>query len=106
MKKLFYLAVACALLAGCRQSDRPVLFHLEGKVLAVAFATTSTNSAIAVQTEQGTFMVLVVGEDNILDKKTIMAIHGLDINLSGKTIAVHGIYRDRHYIARSIQESP
>jgi hypothetical protein len=51
-------------------------------------------------------MVLVVGEDNILDKKTIMAIHGLDITLSGKRIAVHGIYRDRHYIARSIQESP
>ena len=104
MKKLFYLAVACALLAGCRQSDRPVPFHLEGKVLAVAFA--ATNSAIAVQTEHGTFMVLVVGEDNILDKKTIMAIHGLDITLSGKRIAVHGIYRDRHYIARSIQESP
>lgn len=106
MKKLFYLVVACALLAGCRQSDRPVLFHLEGKVLAVAFAATSTNSAIAVQTKHGTFMVLVVGEDNILDKKTIMAIHGLGINLSGKRIAVHGIYRDRHYIARSIQESP
>ncbi len=103
MKKLFYLVVACALLAGCRQSDRPVPFHLEGKVLAVAFA--ATNSAIAVQTEHGTFMVLIVGEDNILDK-TIMAIHGLDINLPGKKVIVHGIYRDRHYIARSIQESP